>query len=126
VKRLLWFSLGWISLGLGLLGAFLPILPTTPFMLLSAAAFAKSSPRLHRWIVEHPTFGPPVRDWHAHGAISRRAKLMATAAMGAVLLLSLLLRLRWEVLAVQALCLVGAGAFILSRPDSPADARDDK
>lgn len=51
---------------------------------------------------------------------------MATAAMGAVLLLSLLLRLRWEVLAVQALCLVGAGAFILSRPDPPADARDDK
>lgn len=119
--RTFWFACGIVAMGLGILGAFLPVLPTTPFMLLAAACFARSSPRLHRWIVEHPTFGPPVRDWQAHGAISRRAKTMAITAMGAVFALSLVLGLRWEVLAVQGLALIGAGSFILTRPSPPSD-----
>jgi uncharacterized membrane protein YbaN (DUF454 family) len=121
MRRLLWLCLGWLALGLGLLGVVLPILPTTPFMLVAAAAFAKSSPRFHRWLVEHPTFGPPVRDWRAHGAISRRAKVLAVGTMLAVLGLSILFRLRWEVVAVQAICMGGASAFILTRPDTPSN-----
>ena len=123
MKRALWFAFGWVCVGLGILGAFLPILPTTPFMLLAAAAFARSSPRFHRWLIEHPTFGPPVRDWQAHGAISRRAKMLAVSSMAAVLAVSFLFQLSWEVLAVQALAMTGAAGFILTRPDSPNDRR---
>ena len=118
--RWLWFLFGWFAVGLGILGAFLPILPTTPFMLLAAFAFGKSSPRFHRWIVEHPTFGPPVRNWQAHSAISRRAKLMATTAMAAVLLLSLVLGFKWQIIAIQAATLVAVSVFILSRPEPPS------
>lgn len=120
MTRYLWLALGFASVGLGILGAFLPILPTTPFMLLAAMAFAKSSPRLHRWIVEHPTFGPPVRDWQSSGAISRRAKTMAVGAMLTVLAISIVLGLRWEILAVQALAMAGSATFILTRPDPPS------
>ncbi len=118
--RWLWFLFGLLSVGLGILGAFLPILPTTPFMLLAAFAFGKSSPRFHRWIVDHPTFGPPVRDWQSHGAISRRAKVMATTAMLAVLLLSVVLGLKWQIIAVQASILVAVSIFILTRPEPPS------
>ena len=119
MTRIFWLIFGLVSVALGIVGAFLPILPTTPFMLLAAFAFAKSSPRLHRWLVEHPTFGPPVRDWQSHGAISRRAKLMAVGAMASVLVLSLVLSLRWEVIAVQAVAILGSATFILTRPDPP-------
>ena len=120
MTKLLWITLGWLSVGLGIAGAVLPILPTTPFMLLAAYCFARSSPRLHAWIVNHPTFGPPVRNWQSHGAITRRAKLLATGSMVAVLGISLALGLRWEVVAVQAVAMLGAATFILTRPDPPS------
>lgn len=121
MTKLLWITLGWLSVGLGIAGAVLPILPTTPFMLLAAYCFAQSSPRLHAWIVNHPTFGPPVRNWQSHGAITRRAKVLATGSMVAVLGVSLAMGLRWEIVAVQAVAMLGAGAFILTRPDPPSD-----
>lgn len=61
----------------GVVGAFLPILPTTPFMILAAGCFARSSPRLEAWLQSHPVFGPMLRDWREWGAIPRRAKTAA-------------------------------------------------
>ncbi len=110
-----------MALVLGLIGIPLPILPTTPFVLLSAFCFAKGSPRLRQWIVNHPRFGPPIADWEQHGAIPRRAKRVAAALMAATLGISILLGLPIVVIAVQAICLAGAAAFVLSRPDSPND-----
>jgi len=118
--RALWFVLGWMALGLGVVGAFLPLLPTTPFVLLAAFCFARSSPRLHSWLAHHPTFGPMIEAWARHGAIPRRAKRVAAAMMAAAFALSLALRLPPWVLAVQALCLAGAAAYVLTRPDPPA------
>lgn len=117
--RAAWFVLGVSALGLGALGVVLPLLPTTPFILLAAFAFSKSSDRWHRWLLNHRTFGPLIADWRAHGAINRRTKIVSTLAMVAVLGLSALLAVPWPVFAVQALVMAGAATFILSRPSPP-------
>ncbi|MFJ1251377.1 YbaN family protein [Cupriavidus sp. CuC1] len=79
--RALWVVLGVLSLGLGTVGIFLPVLPTTPFVLLAAACFARGSERFHARLLAHPRFGPPVRDWQAHRSIPLRAKQLAIGMM---------------------------------------------
>jgi hypothetical protein len=115
--RGLWLVLGGLFLALGLLGVVLPVLPTTPFLLLAAGCFAKSSPRLHRWLVDHPTFGPPIRNWEENGAISRRAKRLAVGSMITVFGASALLGLALPWLALQGVLIVMGCAFVLTRPD---------
>lgn len=119
--RLFWIALGLCAVGLGLIGLVLPLLPTTPFMILAAAAFAKSSPRLHDWLVRHSVFGPAIRNWQRHRAISRRGKRMAIAAMAAAFALSVVLGIGWQVLALQASVLVVMGLWIWTRPDGQPD-----
>lgn len=80
-KRLMFLVLGWIFFGLGMLGAILPVLPTTPLMLLALWAFARSSQRFHHWLYTHPTFGPPLRRWNEHRVIPLHAKAMSVGAM---------------------------------------------
>lgn len=75
--RSLVFALGWLSVALGVLGIFLPLLPTTPFMLLAAACFARSSPRFYRWLTSHPRFGPMIADYLAGKGLPLRAKFWA-------------------------------------------------
>ena len=70
----LYLAAGWLCLGLGFLGIFLPLLPTTPFALLAAFCFSRSSTRLHQWLLAQKTFGPIIRDWHQHGVIQTRIK----------------------------------------------------
>ncbi len=120
MRRMFWNAIGFASLGLGFLGVALPLLPTTPFVLLAAFAFGRGSPRLRRWTLEHPRFGPAVTRWETHGAISRRHKAYACIGMGASLVLSLALGVPGAALAAQAACLAGAGAFVLTRPDGAA------
>ena len=105
--------------GCGIAGVFLPLVPTTPFLLLAAFAFARSSPRLHDWLVNHPRLGPPIADWQAHGAISRPTKMIAAAVMAATWGLSFAADVRSEILIVQALVLGAAATFVLTRPDVP-------
>ncbi|QFI55066.1 YbaN family protein [Aeromonas simiae] len=83
--------LGWLSLITGIIGIVVPLLPTTPFVLLSAALFARSSPRFHRWLLAHPQFGPLIDDWQRHRGIRRsarrRANLLILLSFGVSLLL---------------------------------------
>lgn len=72
---------GWLSLALGIIGLFLPLLPTTPFLLLSAACFSRGSERCERWLLNHPQLGPAIHNWRAYRALSIRAKQMATLTM---------------------------------------------
>jgi len=80
-QRALWVAAGGLSLATGIVGAFLPLLPTTPFVLLAAFCFARGSARVERWLLDHPRFGPMVRDWRKRRAIPRRAKRLAWAMM---------------------------------------------
>lgn len=79
--RALWLGGGVTALALGILGLFLPLLPTTPFVLLAAFCFTRGSPRWERWLLAHPRFGPLVRDWRARRAIPLRAKRLAWTMM---------------------------------------------
>jgi uncharacterized membrane protein YbaN (DUF454 family) len=76
--------LGWLCVGLGAIGVVLPVLPTTPFLLLAAACFARSSPRLYRRLLASRTFGPTIRRWQETRSISRRTKMTAIASLAIV------------------------------------------
>ncbi len=118
-QRIFWLAIGGMALACGIAGIVLPLVPTTPFLLLAAFAFARSSPALHRWLVTHPRLGPPIEHWRAHGAISRPAKRWAIAFMLGALGLSVAAGVATYVILVQAAVLVAVAAFILSRPDAP-------
>lgn len=79
--RYVQFAIGWLSVALGVLGIFLPVLPTTPFLLLAAACFARSSPRFYHWLVEHPRLGPWIRDYLDGNGIPLKAKVYAIGLM---------------------------------------------
>lgn len=80
-RRLLWLLLAYVALALGVIGIFVPGLPTTPFVLLAAFAAARGSRRLHEKLLAHRVFGPMIRDWQDSGAVSRQAKRAATGMM---------------------------------------------
>lgn len=118
--RYFWLVLGFIAVGCGIVGAALPLIPTTPFLLLAAWAFAKSSPRFHGWLVNHPRFGPLIVNWQRHGSIDPRSKRMAMALMAAALIGSWLAGVAPLFLGIQAAVLAGSATFILTRPNGPA------
>lgn len=76
-----WLVVAYVCLVVGLIGVALPLLPTTPFVLLAAFAAARGSPRLHAWLLHHRVFGEVIRDWSATRAVARRAKVAALVAM---------------------------------------------
>lgn len=115
--RWLWVSFGLVCLGIGLAGTVLPLIPTTPLLLLAAFCFARSSERLHDWLVSHPTLGPPITDWRRNRAIRRPAKVLATAAVVGAMAASLLLGVGAMILGLQAAALLAVLAFIWSRPE---------
>ena len=79
--RVFYFCLGWVLVALGVIGMVLPLMPGAVFLIGAAGCFARSSPRLEAWLLDHPTFGKPLRDWRSEGAISRPAKITACAGM---------------------------------------------
>lgn len=117
--RGLYLAAGLLFVGLGFVGAFLPVLPTTPFLILAAACFARSSQQLENWLLTHPRFGGLLREWRERGAIPRRAKLLSLAGC------SVGFALFWvgqkpepaPAIAVASLMLVGI-AYVFSRPSA--------
>ena len=89
--RLVLLAAGWLALALGFVGVFLPLLPTTPFLLLAAACFVRSSPRLHARMLAHPRLGPFLEQWRRERSIPRAAKLRAYVLVVACFTLSIVL-----------------------------------
>jgi len=85
IVRAMFFVAGVVSLGLAFAGVFLPVLPTTPLVLLAAACFARSYRPFHEWLVAHRLFGPLLREWHEHRSIPYRTKLFAIGMMAVAL-----------------------------------------
>ncbi len=111
---------GWIALIVGIIGAFLPILPTTPFVILAAFFFSKGSIRLHRWLVNARFMGPMIVDWESHGVIRLRAKLMATAAIVVLFTYTLgFVPVALWIKGIVAAIGVAVLLFIWSRPSAP-------
>jgi len=81
--RLAWLIGGHLALALGVVGVFVPLLPTTPFLLLASFCYSRGSERFERWLLEHPRLGPPVVAWREKGVVSPRAKALACAALTA-------------------------------------------
>ena len=115
--RAIYFSLGCLMVALGVIGAVTPLLPTTVFLIAAAACFARSSPRLEAWLLDHPRFGPTLRDWRTSGAIARPAKVMACAGMAfGFIVFAFSIRPTLPVAAGVVLLLAGCAAYVLSRP----------
>ena len=118
--RFFWLILGLASLGLGMLGAILPLLPGTPFLLLAAFAFTRSSSKLAHWLETHPQFGPLIANWRDYGAISRRAKIASLVVILLTPGISLAVGVSSTILIIQIVLLSLVSLFILTRPGGPA------
>ena len=118
--RLLYISLGWLFVLLGVIGIVTPILPTTPFLLLAAGCFARGSDRFHAWLTTHPKLGQPIRDWQEGGVIKRPAKIMATLLIlvNAAFPLFIIQSIKPPTKIIVGLVVIGVLAFIWSRPSS--------
>ena len=121
--RWLLMVLAVLSLALGVIGIFVPVLPTVPFVLLSAWAASRSSPRLLAWLENHPAFGPMLQEWRLGGVVRKRAKWAATLAMGASGLFMLWsLQKRWLAVALIAV-MACVAVWLWLRPEKlPSDA----
>ncbi len=107
--------LGWVAIGLGFLGVFLPVLPTTPFLLLAAALFFRGSPRLYRWLTNHKTLGPYIRNFRENRAIPLHVKIVSVGMMWTAILLSAFLTVdAWWLRIVLFAIATGVSIHILS------------
>ena len=116
MKRHFYLVAGWASLGLGAIGAFLPLLPTVPFVILAAFCFARSSPRLEARLLNHPHFGHHIVAWREKGAISRKGKIAASVAF-AVSIAAALIFAPWPWSMAPVVAAAVTGSWIWTRPE---------
>lgn len=117
VRRSLYLIAGFISIGLAVIGAILPVMPTTAFVILAAYCFARSSPKLEARLIEHPRFGPHIVRWRENGAISRPGKRAAAAAFAVSIVIALIFApFPWSLAPVVAAVVIGG--WIWTRPEA--------
>ena len=117
MRKYVYLGLGHLSFGLGILGTFLPILPTTPFILLAAYFYSKSSKKLYYKLLNIPRFGSSIKDWNEHGVVSFKSKLICVLTLISVgLYVGFLTNLQLAIKLSLNSLLFFVGLFILSRP----------
>lgn len=115
-RNFFYLIFAYLCAGLGIIGAFLPVLPTTPFLLLAAWAATRGSPELHRWLYQHPRFGPPLIAWEEKRAVSTPAKWLACTLMSLSWVIMFLMTDSWVVPALTGVLFLSVGGFLVTRP----------
>ncbi len=114
------FALGWVFVGLGAIGAFLPVIPTVPFLLVAAWAFAKSSKRWHHWLYSHPHYGPYLVAWDKYGVIPMSAKVLSLVMMtGGWAFVTIFVAESWELPVGLGVIHLLVATYIVTRPSKP-------
>ena len=116
--RYFFLTLSWVFLAVGFIGIFLPVLPTTPFILLAAYLYSKSSVRFYNWVMNHKTFGPGLRKWKETRSISRKAKILAVIMLSLGIGSSILLVASFYLKGMLALIGLLVALFILTRKEA--------
>lgn len=113
-------GLGWMFVALGLVGVFLPVMPTVPFLIVAIWCFSRSSKKLHHWLYSHPQFGPPLRDWDRYGVIPARGKLIAVIGMACSLtLVTIFVATSWMVPVFMGGTMLLVAIYVVTRPSRP-------
>ncbi|MCW8917075.1 MAG: YbaN family protein [Magnetovibrio sp.] len=116
-KKTVFLVLGWLFFALGVIGAFLPVMPTTLFMIMALWAFANGSEELHNWLYTHPRFGPALQHWDQHRVIPLHAKIAAIGGMGISLIYVVVFSDAPTLAVFAATAFIAVGAvYVLSRP----------
>lgn len=113
---LAWKAAGCVCVGVAAIGALVPLLPTTLFLILALACFTRGSPRLARRLLAHPRFGPPLAAWQQHRVISRRGKTLAVVGMALAPVLVALATDGWLATALVGATLAGVAGYVVTRP----------
>ncbi|PHV35340.1 hypothetical protein CSQ94_02020 [Janthinobacterium sp. BJB312] len=122
LRRWAWTGAGTLMVALGVIGAMLPVMPTTIFLILALACFSRASPRLEHWLLHHPRFGAPLRQWREHRAVSRRGKVLACLGMAIGFVAMCLGHPPWWVIVLVATMEIAVIIYLLRRPEGPAPA----
>jgi len=124
LAKALYGLVGGIALVLGVIGIFLPGLPTTPFVLLAAACFAKASPRVHQWMLQHQLIGPLLRNWEEHRSLTLRTKCVAIGSMLLMIAISIwsFADRPWIQISLLILAAIGAATVLRIPTRPPANA----
>jgi uncharacterized protein len=123
VIRIVYLFLGFVFVGLGAVGAVLPILPTTPFLILALACFAKSSEKFHTWLYNNHLFGPSLQKWNKYRVIPPVAKIIAiTSMVGSLAYIVLFLTIPIYLIVSISLIMAYGAWFVLSKPSLTPDS----
>ena len=117
IKKGLFLTFADFFLALAMVGVFLPLLPTVPFLLLSAWCAVRGSEKLHQWLLNHPQFGDMIREWEEHGAMSRRSKIVSITMITVSWFIMYALSVNPWVLGFLVVLFLGVGTYIITRPE---------
>lgn len=124
-KSMLYLAFGWLCFGLGFVGIFLPILPTTPFMILALWAFSKGSKKMHNWLLNHPRFGNSLRNWEEHRVIPIKAKATAFVfILGSATYILFFSNVPTYAAVMSVSTMACAITYVLTRPSKPSTPID--
>ena len=123
IKKYFFIGLGFLFIGLGFIGIIIPGIPTTPFLLLSAWFFSKSSSFLENWLINHKLFGPLIRNWNKHKSISRKSKIIAVIIIIPTFAFSIYSSLNMIIDILLGITCISLCTYLISRPEPPLEQR---